>query len=233
MPAPPCRWAATARAPAGRAPSVQAPSPVSASARSASGPRSDWPSEPVVRTRGARPALSAATRWSASSGRTPERPRPNPASWASIAARTTSSGASGPVPVRCESSSSRLNAAWSRSPTATRLSAPTPVVSPYTRSPRASSAAVTSRPAAIRSPAAGASSTGRWSRATATTSARVRRSSRISASGMAGGIMAPGGTGRRGHRPARARPAPGRPAARACRSAARASPPRCRRSPRR
>ena len=92
---------------------AHAPSPVSAAARSASGPRSDWPSEPVVRTRGTRPALSAPTRWSASSGRTPERPRAKPATCASITARTTGSGTSGPVPVRCESSSRRLNASCS------------------------------------------------------------------------------------------------------------------------
>ena len=97
---------------------------------SASGPRSDCPSDPVARARGASPALSAATRMSASDSRTPERPWAKPASCTRRVARTTASGTSLPVPVRCESSRRRLKSTCSLELTDTRFIAPTPVVRP-------------------------------------------------------------------------------------------------------
>ena len=69
-----------------------------ATAMSARGARSAWPIEPIDRTSGIASALSAAMIRSASSGRTPGDPSARWLARRTIVARTTSRGASGPVP---------------------------------------------------------------------------------------------------------------------------------------
>ena len=148
-------------------------SPKSSAARSAIGARSPWPSEPSSRTRGRSPSFSARTIRSAISGRTPEVPFASMFACRSIVARTISGGASGPVPMRWFSISRRLKVGISSSGIRIFLRAPTPVVVPYTSSPRATTRSTSARVSRMRSTASGASSTDSPSRATRTTSATV------------------------------------------------------------
>ncbi len=201
--------AAGARSPSG--PSTQ-PSPSSTSAQCASGARSpEAPSEPCSGTHGVTSWLSRSTSASATSGRTPERPRASERTRSSIIARTTSRGIGAPTPAACD----RISACWSsarRSGTTKVLArAPKPVETPYTGRPAASMSSTMDRLVAMASTAAGSSTILAVPRATASTSAgetpvgRMVTVIAVLRCAGPGGSGAPragrpgaGGTGRRG-----------------------------------
>ncbi len=104
-------------------------------AMSAIGARSEAPSEPSDLTGGVSPPFSASANRSAMTGRMQVDPPQNWLSSTSMAARTTSRGASGPWPTWLSAICRQLNESSSRR-SDVRFCAPRPVVSPYVGRPR-------------------------------------------------------------------------------------------------